>query len=220
VPEFLVVLGLALLPAVANFAGGVAAEIVDVSGRTLSLSLYLAAGIVLAVIGLELMPEALQAAPPWVPLLAFGAGGAVFIRARSSSSPRHSRPGLGRSWSVGRCRNRSRAAGAAARNDDDRPAVCGLEDNALGLDTPKTDAGIRTCISRRACSRELREHLAAFPDPDGERRPVFTNGEGRPLNRGGFRAVAPGIGFDHTGTTAGALSHLSISNPGDGDRYR
>jgi zinc transporter, ZIP family len=41
----------------------------------LSLALHLAAGIVLAVVGLELMPEALRADPPWVPILAFlGAG--------------------------------------------------------------------------------------------------------------------------------------------------
>ena len=50
-----------------------------VSARVLSLSLHLAAGIVLGVVGLELMPEALKADPPWVPLLAFVAGGGVFI---------------------------------------------------------------------------------------------------------------------------------------------
>ncbi len=43
------------------------AEVFRVSGRALSLSLHLAAGIVLAVVGLELMPEALKASPPWVP---------------------------------------------------------------------------------------------------------------------------------------------------------
>jgi ZIP family zinc transporter len=79
VSEFLIVMGLALLPAVANFAGGAAAEVLEVSDRTLSLALHLAAGIVLAVVGLELMPEALEATPAWVPLLAFVAGGAVFI---------------------------------------------------------------------------------------------------------------------------------------------
>lgn len=77
--EFLLVLGLAMLPALANLAGGALAEVVQVSVRTLSLSLHLAAGIVLAVVGLELMPTALQAVPPWLPLLAFVAGGAVFI---------------------------------------------------------------------------------------------------------------------------------------------
>jgi ZIP family zinc transporter len=77
--QFMLVLGFAALPALANFAGGGLAEIFRVSGRGLSLALHLAAGIVLAVVGLELMPEALKADPPWVPLLAFVAGGAVFI---------------------------------------------------------------------------------------------------------------------------------------------
>lgn len=73
------VLGLAALPAAGNFAGGILAEIFRISNRTLSLALHLAAGIVLAVIGLELMPQALGAELSWVPLLAFIAGGALFI---------------------------------------------------------------------------------------------------------------------------------------------
>jgi ZIP family zinc transporter len=76
---FLSVLGLAGLPAVANLVGGLLAEAFRVSARALSLALHLAAGIVLAVVGLELMPQALQASSPWVPLLAFVAGGAAFI---------------------------------------------------------------------------------------------------------------------------------------------
>lgn len=77
--DFLTAMALAALPALANFVGGGLAEVFRVSARGLSLSLHLAAGIVLAVVGLELMPEALTATPPWVPLLAFVAGGAVFI---------------------------------------------------------------------------------------------------------------------------------------------
>ncbi len=76
---FLLVLGLAALPAAGNFLGGLAAEVRTVSERALSLALHLAAGIVLAVVGLELMPQALEATPPWVPILAFVAGGAFFI---------------------------------------------------------------------------------------------------------------------------------------------
>jgi ZIP family zinc transporter len=79
VSDFVVVMGLAALPAVANFLGGVLAEVFPVSDRALSLALHLAAGIVLAVVGLELMPAALEANVPWVPLLAFVAGGAAFI---------------------------------------------------------------------------------------------------------------------------------------------
>lgn len=77
--EFLLVLGLAALPALANVAGGGLAEVVQLSARGVSLALHLAAGIVLAVVGLELMPEALATASPWVPLLAFVAGGVAFI---------------------------------------------------------------------------------------------------------------------------------------------
>ncbi len=77
--QFLIVLALAALPAAGNFLGGVLAELVRVSERTLSLALHLAAGIVLAVVGLELMPEALHGTPTWVPLLAFVAGGAIFV---------------------------------------------------------------------------------------------------------------------------------------------
>ena len=76
---FALVLALAALPAAGNLAGGLAAEAFNVSGRALSLSLHLAAGIVLAVVGLELMPEALTADPAWVPIAAFVVGGAAFI---------------------------------------------------------------------------------------------------------------------------------------------
>ena len=76
---FALVLGLAALPAAGNFLGGLASEVKNVSERVLSLALHLAAGIVLAVVGLELMPEALQASPPWVPILAFVGGGLFFI---------------------------------------------------------------------------------------------------------------------------------------------
>ena len=77
--EFLQVLALAALPALGNFAGGVLAEIFKISNRTLSLALHAAAGIVLAVVGVEIMPEALTAQPPWVIVIAFFIGGMFFI---------------------------------------------------------------------------------------------------------------------------------------------
>ena len=76
---YLLVLALAALPALGNFAGGLLAEAFDVSQRVLSLALHLAAGIVIGVVGLELLPRALEASQPWVPLLAFVAGGALFL---------------------------------------------------------------------------------------------------------------------------------------------
>lgn len=56
--DYLQVLAFAALPAAGNFLGGVLAEIFRVSDRSLSLALYLAAGIVLAVVGIELMLQA------------------------------------------------------------------------------------------------------------------------------------------------------------------
>ena len=76
---FVLVLVLALLPAAGNFLGGLGAELVRGSGVSLSLALHLAAGIVLAVVGLELVPAALAVSPAWVSVLAFAAGGAAFL---------------------------------------------------------------------------------------------------------------------------------------------
>lgn len=76
---YLLVLALLALPAIGNWLGGSLAEMVPVTPRTLSLALHAAAGIVLAVVGLELVPEALKAVPAWVPLLAFLGGGLFFL---------------------------------------------------------------------------------------------------------------------------------------------
>jgi len=77
--DYLSVLGLALLPALGNFSGGVLAEVLTASRRTLSLALHLAAGVVLGVISIELMPEALGGAPAWLAVGAFLAGGAFSV---------------------------------------------------------------------------------------------------------------------------------------------
>ncbi len=77
--EFLTVLALSALPALGNLAGGILAEIISISRRTLSLALHGAAGIVFAVVGVELMPHALQAQPSWIIVLAFILGGGAFI---------------------------------------------------------------------------------------------------------------------------------------------
>lgn len=79
--EYLSVLGLAALPFLGNFGGGLIAEMVRVSDRALSLALHAAAGIVLAVVGIELMPRAIEGNPPWIILLAFIAGGLFSIGA-------------------------------------------------------------------------------------------------------------------------------------------
>lgn len=77
--DYLKVLALAALPAAGNFAGGLMAEMFKVSQKSLSFALHAAAGIILAVVGIELMPQALETTRPWIPILAFLAGGAFFI---------------------------------------------------------------------------------------------------------------------------------------------
>lgn len=56
--DYLTVLLLAAMPAAGNVFGGLLAEVLPFSRRVLSLALHGAAGIVLAVIGIELMGEA------------------------------------------------------------------------------------------------------------------------------------------------------------------
>lgn len=69
----------AALPAVGNFFGGLLAEFLNVSQKSLSLALHLAAGIILAVIGIELMPAALEAEQQWIVILAFFLGTLFFV---------------------------------------------------------------------------------------------------------------------------------------------
>lgn len=76
---YIAVLALATLPALGNIGGGVLAEVFRVSEQKLSLALHLAAGIVIAVVGIELMPEALGVRPAWLILLAFVTGGGFAI---------------------------------------------------------------------------------------------------------------------------------------------
>ena len=95
--EFLIVLGFATLPALGNVLGALLAEVLPLSQRLLSLALHFAAGIILAVVGTELMAQVLAATPVWPPLLALVAGGGFtvlldsglrFIRARTGSAQR------------------------------------------------------------------------------------------------------------------------------------
>lgn len=61
--EFLQVIVLALVPAVGNSIGALAAEAITISRHRLGIALHAAAGIVLAVIAVELMPRALNGEP-------------------------------------------------------------------------------------------------------------------------------------------------------------
>ncbi len=77
--ELAIVLLLACLPALGNLTGGVVAELFKVSRGALSIALHLAAGILIAVVGLELMGGALEHSPQWLILLAFIGGGLFYL---------------------------------------------------------------------------------------------------------------------------------------------
>jgi ZIP family zinc transporter len=77
--EFAVVLGLALFPALGNFFGGLLADLVPTSRRTLNRALHAAAGVVIAIVAVEIMPRALQATSGAVVAIAFGIGGVAYI---------------------------------------------------------------------------------------------------------------------------------------------
>jgi zinc transporter, ZIP family len=74
-----VALCLALFPVLGNFCGGLLADLVPTSRRTLNRALHAAAGIVLAIVAVEIMPRALQATSAAVVALAFGIGGLAYV---------------------------------------------------------------------------------------------------------------------------------------------
>jgi len=75
----LLVIGLALLPAFGNFAGGLLAEWLNPPPRAINRALHVAVGVIIAVIAVEVMPRALSGAPAWLLALAFLAGGGVHL---------------------------------------------------------------------------------------------------------------------------------------------
>ncbi|MEW6638617.1 MAG: ZIP family metal transporter [Actinomycetota bacterium] len=77
--EYLIVLLLAAMPALGNFFGGALAELFPVSRLTLNLALHAAAGVVIAVVAVELLPRAMEADPPWLIILSFVLGGVFFV---------------------------------------------------------------------------------------------------------------------------------------------
>jgi zinc transporter, ZIP family len=86
------VLGLALLPAIGNFGGGMLAEFFPTNNRIVSIALHGAAGIVIAVVSTELMPEALEQLSPWLVAAAFGAGGVIAISGAVNSLQASAKP--------------------------------------------------------------------------------------------------------------------------------
>ena len=87
-----IVRGPAALPAAGNLAVALLSEAISVSGRMFSLALHLPSGIVLAVVGLELMPEVLAGSSAGVPIPAFlgavaGEVGCIEATVRVALSP-------------------------------------------------------------------------------------------------------------------------------------
>jgi ZIP family zinc transporter len=76
---YLLALILALVPAAGNFLGGVAAEVLPSSRRTLGFALHTAAGVIIALVAVEIAPRARAAGPWWAMAAAFAAGGLFFI---------------------------------------------------------------------------------------------------------------------------------------------
>ena len=73
------VLLLSLLPGTGNFVGGLIAEFGPNSPRLLNLALHAAAGIVIAIVAIELMPEAVEVLSGWWLAAAFAAGGLSYV---------------------------------------------------------------------------------------------------------------------------------------------
>ena len=73
------VLLLSLLPGLGNFSGGLVAEYWRSSPRLLNWALHAASGIVLAIVSVELIPNALPALGGVALALAFGAGGILYV---------------------------------------------------------------------------------------------------------------------------------------------
>jgi ZIP family zinc transporter len=73
------VFGLALLPALGNFSGGLLAETSRTTTRRLNHALHAAAGLVIAVVAVEIMPRVLESLSAWLIALSFALGGAAYI---------------------------------------------------------------------------------------------------------------------------------------------
>ena len=79
--DYLMVLALDALLALGNFGGGLLVELVRTSQTMLNKAPHAAAGIIFAVIAVELMPEALSGGVSgWVLAVAFSLGGGLGAR--------------------------------------------------------------------------------------------------------------------------------------------
>jgi len=79
VNEFALVLGIAMLAAFLTYLGAPLAERFEVPSRVVSASLQFAAGIIVALVGLSLLPPAVRAGSALQITVAFFCGGALFV---------------------------------------------------------------------------------------------------------------------------------------------
>lgn len=77
--DILLVLGLASLPALGNFVGGLLSEWLKPSKNFVNRTLHTATGIILAVVSVEVMPNALEIVPFWALALSFVCGGFFYL---------------------------------------------------------------------------------------------------------------------------------------------
>ncbi len=77
--EYLVVLAVALLPALGNAAGSLIAESTMVPRWVIGAALHAAAGIAIAVVSVDLMPRVLGQPPTWLLVMAFLVGAAFSV---------------------------------------------------------------------------------------------------------------------------------------------
>ena len=81
--EILTVLALALLPPAGNFVGGMLAEVLPTSEAWLNRALHAAVGVVMAVVAVEIFPEALDILPGWALAGTFLVGGTAYLAAEA-----------------------------------------------------------------------------------------------------------------------------------------
>jgi len=94
--EFLLVLGIASIAAFLTYLGAPAAERLDVPPRVVSAALQFAAGIMVALAGLSLLPPAVRGGSPLQVTAAFFCGGALFVLLEYFSSKKQAAaPGMG-----------------------------------------------------------------------------------------------------------------------------
>lgn len=86
---------LSLLPGLVNIAGGMVAEFVRSSPRLLNWALHAAAGIVIAIVSVELIPNAMGALGGVWLAFAFAAGGLAYVTIEYFVNRRQRRTGNG-----------------------------------------------------------------------------------------------------------------------------